>query len=107
MRMRVAKYCSGKMQWPSLSVILSQIFLAYIVYSIYSLSLLFVSPVCEDGKPCLKSYLSERPQLNLYIYSSIKRNPTSRDIDLVYSAQNFNYNEAQIMYACILNCLNI
>lgn len=95
--MRVAKYCSGKMQWPSLSVILSQIFLAYIVYSIYSLSLLFVSPVCEDGKPCLKSYLSERPQLNLYIYSSIKRNPTSRDIDLVYSAQNFNYNEAQII----------
>lgn len=83
------------MQWPSLSVILSQIFLAYIVYSIYTLSLLFVSPACEDGKPCLRSYLSERPQLNLHIYSSVKRNPTSRDIDLVYSRQNFNYNQAQ------------
>ncbi|XP_070161771.1 lipid scramblase CLPTM1L [Polyergus mexicanus] len=83
------------MQWPSLSVILSQIFLAYIVYSIYTLSLLFVSPACEDGKPCLKSYLSERPQLNLHVYSSIKKNPTSRDIDLVYSLQNFNYNRAQ------------
>ncbi|XP_072751702.1 lipid scramblase CLPTM1L isoform X1 [Anoplolepis gracilipes] len=83
------------MQWPSLSVILSQVFLAYIVYSIYTLSLLFVSPACEDGKPCLRSYLSERPQLNLHIYSSVKRNPTSRDIDLVYSRQNFNYNQAQ------------
>ncbi|CAL1687712.1 unnamed protein product [Lasius platythorax] len=85
------------MRWPSLSVILSQIFLAYIVYSIYTLSLLFVSPACEDGKPCLRSYLSERPQLNLYVYSSIRRNPTSRDIDLVYSAQNFDYNQAQII----------
>lgn len=92
-------YTDRKMQWPSLSVILSQIFLAYVVYSIYSLSLLFVSPVCEDGKPCLRSYLSERPQLNLYVYSSIKRNPLNRDTDLVYSAQNFNYNQAQIMYA--------
>ncbi|KAL6436212.1 hypothetical protein ACFW04_004653 [Cataglyphis niger] len=83
------------MQWPSFSVIFSQIFLAYIVYSIYTLSLLFVSPACEDGKPCLKSYLSERPQLNLHVYSSVKKNPTSRDVDLVYSAQNFNYNRVQ------------
>ncbi|TGZ54255.1 Uncharacterized protein DBV15_06257 [Temnothorax longispinosus] len=83
------------MQWPSLSVILSEIFLAYIVYSIYTLSLLFVSPACEDGKPCLESYLSERPQLDLYMYSSIRRNPASRDVDLVYSGQNFAYDQTQ------------
>lgn len=88
----------AEMQWPSLSVILSEIFLAYIVYSIYTLSLLFVSPACEDGKPCLESYLSERPQLDLYMYSSIKRNPINRDADLVYSAQNFDYNQMQIMW---------
>ncbi|KYQ50676.1 Cleft lip and palate transmembrane protein 1-like protein [Trachymyrmex zeteki] len=85
------------MQWPSLSVILSEIFLAYIVYSIYTLSLLFVSPACEDGKLCLESYLSERPQLDLYMYSSVKRNPVNRDTDLVYSAQNFDYNQMQII----------
>jgi len=85
------------MQWPSLSVVLSEVFLAYIVYSIYTLSLLFVSPTCEDGKPCLESYLSERPQLDLYMYSSVKRNPSSRDTDLVYSAQNFNYDQMQSM----------
>ncbi|XP_071575880.1 lipid scramblase CLPTM1L isoform X1 [Temnothorax nylanderi] len=83
------------MQWPSLSVILSEIFLAYIVYSIYTLSLLFVSPACEDGKPCLESYLSERPRLDLYMYSSIRRNPASRDVDLVYSGQNFDYDQTQ------------
>ncbi|EZA62575.1 hypothetical protein DMN91_005507 [Ooceraea biroi] len=84
-----------KMQWPSLSVILSKVFLVYIVYSIYTLSQLFVSPVCEDGKPCLRSYLSERPRLDLYIYSSVRRNPASRDVDLVYSAQNFDYSRPQ------------
>lgn len=83
------------MPWPSLSVILAEIFLAYIVYSIYLMSLLFVSPPCEDGKPCLESYLSERPQLDLYMYSSIGRNPVSRDTDFVYSAQNFDYDQMQ------------
>ncbi|EFN79326.1 cleft lip and palate transmembrane protein 1-like protein [Harpegnathos saltator] len=81
------------MQWFSFSVILSGIFLAYIIYSIYSLSLLFISPVCEDGKPCLKSYLSERPQLDLYIYSSVYKK--SRDVDLAYTAHNFDYTRAQ------------
>ncbi|XP_036139714.1 cleft lip and palate transmembrane protein 1-like protein isoform X2 [Monomorium pharaonis] len=83
------------MQWPSLSVVLCEIFLAYIVYSIYILSLLFVSPVCEDGQPCLQSYLTERPRLDLYMYSSVRRNPTNRDTDLVYSAQSFNYDQMQ------------
>lgn len=85
------------MQCPSLSVILSEIFLAYIVYSIYTLSLLFVAPTCEDGKPCLESYLSQRPRLDLYIYSSIWRNPASRNAQLVYSAQNFDYDQTQTM----------
>lgn len=90
------------MQWPSLSVILSEIFLAYIIYSIYTLSLLFVSPACEDGKPCLESYLSDRPLLDLYMYSSIRRNPASRDANLVYSAQNFDYDQTQTMWASCL-----
>ncbi|KAL6266848.1 hypothetical protein P5V15_003677 [Pogonomyrmex californicus] len=83
------------MQWPSLSVILSEIFLGYIVYSIYTLSLLFVSPACEDGKLCLESYLTDRPQLDLYIYSSVKKYPIGKNADLVYTAQNFDYEQTQ------------
>ncbi|XP_029168728.1 cleft lip and palate transmembrane protein 1-like protein [Nylanderia fulva] len=83
------------MRWPSLNVILLQISLVYIVYSIYTLLSLFVPPDCEDDKSCLRSYLSERPQLNLYIYSSIKRNPTGRNANLAYLAQNFNYTQPQ------------
>ncbi|XP_025996672.1 cleft lip and palate transmembrane protein 1-like protein isoform X2 [Solenopsis invicta] len=83
------------MQWPSLSVILSEVFLGYIVYSIYTLSQLFVSPVCEDGNPCLESYLIERPRLDLYMYSSVRRNPANRDADLVHSAQSFDYYRTQ------------
>ncbi|KAL0121695.1 hypothetical protein PUN28_006884 [Cardiocondyla obscurior] len=83
------------MQWPSLSVILSEIFLAYIIYAIYTLSLLFVSPACEDGKLCLESYLSQEQQLDLYIYSSVRRNPISRDAELVYSVEQFDYHQTQ------------
>ncbi|KYN05754.1 Cleft lip and palate transmembrane protein 1-like protein [Cyphomyrmex costatus] len=85
------------MQWLSLSVIFSEIFLAYIIYSIYTLSLLFVTPACEDNKPCLESYLNDRPQLNLYIYSSVKKYPISSNPDLIYSAQNFDYDQMQII----------
>lgn len=89
------------MQWPSLSVILSEVFLGYIVYSIYTLSQLFVSPVCEDGNPCLESYLIERPRLDLYMYSSVRRNPANRDADLVHSAQSFDYYRTQTMWASL------
>lgn len=89
------------MRWPSFSFVLVKVFLVYIVYSIYTLSQLFVSPVCEDGKPCLKSYLSEQPQLDLYVYSSVKRNPTGRHVDLVYSTRDFEYRRPQAIPASL------
>ncbi|CAL7941054.1 unnamed protein product [Xylocopa violacea] len=79
------------MQWPSFTVILTEIFLAYIVYSIYNLSLLFVAPSCEEGKRCLTSYLSQKPELQLHIYSSIDRNSSEKQVDFVYADKNFNY----------------
>ncbi|KZC06952.1 PREDICTED: cleft lip and palate transmembrane protein 1-like protein [Dufourea novaeangliae] len=83
------------MQWPSLSLIFTQIFLAYIVYTIYSMSLLFVTPSCEDGKPCLKSYLNQKPRLQLQIYSSVEKYPADRQqLDFIYSARDFNYTHS-------------
>ncbi|KOC62505.1 Cleft lip and palate transmembrane protein 1-like protein [Habropoda laboriosa] len=80
------------MQW--LPLILTEIFLAYTAYSIYDLSLLFVAPSCEEGKPCLMTYLSQKPQLQLQIYSSVDKYPTDRQIDFVYTNENFNYTYA-------------
>lgn len=86
------------MQCPSISFIFSKVFLAYIIYSIYTLSLLFVVPSCEKGKPCLKSYLYKNPQLQLYIYSSIMKHPSiEREVNSLYMQQNFDYTQTQNM----------
>ncbi|KAI4477296.1 hypothetical protein M0804_012886 [Polistes exclamans] len=83
------------MQWPSISLILSEVFLAYIVYSIYTLSLLFVVPSCEKGKPCLESYLYKNPQFQLHIYSSVTERPIEREVHFLYTLQDFNYTQTQ------------
>ncbi|XP_043679864.1 cleft lip and palate transmembrane protein 1-like protein isoform X1 [Vespula pensylvanica] len=89
-------YVHIKMQCPSISFIFSKVFLTYIIYSIYTLSLLFVVPSCEKGKPCLKSYLYKNPQLQLYIYSSIMKHPSiEREVNSLYMQQNFDYTQTQ------------
>ncbi|CAK9828707.1 Lipid scramblase CLPTM1L [Anthophora retusa] len=79
------------MQWPSITQILSKIFIAYNVLSIYNLYLLFVTPSCEKNEPCLTTFLSQKPQLQLQIYSSVDRDPTDRQINFVYTNYNFKY----------------
>ena len=82
------------MQWPSLTFILTKLFLIYIGYSIYNLCLLFKTPVCKEGKQCLTSYLSQGQQLQLQIYSSIHKYPTEQLLDFVYATKDFNYTHA-------------
>ncbi|XP_076648600.1 lipid scramblase CLPTM1L [Halictus rubicundus] len=79
------------MQWPSLNLILTEIFLTYIAYIIYSLSLLFVAPTCEEGKPCLTTYLSKTPRLQLQVYSSVDKYPNNGHHEFVYGTEDFNY----------------
>lgn len=90
------------MQWPSFTFILTKLFLAYIVYSIYNLSLLFVAPACEEGKLCLTSFLSQKQQLQLQIYSSVDKYPTEQQIDFVYASENFNYTHTNSLWVDIL-----
>lgn len=85
------------MQWPSFTLILTELFLVYIIYSIYNLSLLFVAPACEDNKLCLTSYLNQKPQLQLQVYSSVDRYPTAQQVDFVYNNKNFNYTHANTL----------
>lgn len=85
------------MQWPSFTLILTELFLVYIIYSIYNLSLLFVAPACEDNTLCLTSYLNQKPQLQLQVYSSVDRYPTAQQVDFVYNNKNFNYTHANTL----------
>ncbi|XP_033335152.1 lipid scramblase CLPTM1L [Megalopta genalis] len=79
------------MQWPSLNLILIEVFLGYIAYTTYNLSLLFVAPSCEEGKQCLTSYLSKKPHLQLRVYSSVDKYSNNGHLDFVYGIDNFNY----------------
>lgn len=91
------------MRWPSFNSLVSffsYVFLINVVYSIYILSQLFVTPACEQGKPCLKSYLTERPELNLYMFISVKEKPVNR-AKLIYLEQNFNYSEERTIHTTL------
>ncbi|XP_048510209.1 cleft lip and palate transmembrane protein 1-like protein isoform X2 [Athalia rosae] len=83
-----------KMKWPSLSLVLSGVFIAYISYSIYTLSLLFVPPPCIEGRVCLTSFLNTKPQLGLHMYTSTMSRPFQKEVSHVYSNRIFNYWDA-------------
>ena len=53
------------MQWPSLSLILSGIFIAYIGHALWTLVQLFVPPKCQVGEKCLTSFLHNKPYLQV------------------------------------------
>lgn len=85
------------MQWPSLSLIISKIFLTYIIYSLFTLYSLLVIPSCEKGKLCLSSYLHTNTQFQLHIYSSVMEKPLKREANYLYMQQNFDYTQTQNM----------
>ena len=96
------------MKCPSFSLIISGVFLAYISYSIYTLSLLFIPPPCEKGELCLSSYLSKKPELQLDFFSSVKSRPLQVETTHLFSSLKFNYEEAQDLYVLfIINYVNI
>ncbi|PSN48282.1 Cleft lip and palate transmembrane protein 1-like protein [Blattella germanica] len=80
------------MQWPSLSLILSGVFIAYIGHSIWQLAQLFVPPKCSDRELCLTSFLHKKPDLQLVSFTSVKAVPkTERDVLFVDVQPDFDY----------------
>ncbi|XP_037085483.1 LOW QUALITY PROTEIN: cleft lip and palate transmembrane protein 1-like protein [Pollicipes pollicipes] len=59
------------MQRPSLTLVLSGIFIAYILHSLWTIASLFLHPTCQGAsKDCLQSHLSTKPKLQLLLYVS-------------------------------------
>ena len=77
------------MHLPSFSFIISGIFISYICYSIYTVSLLFTLPPCDEG--CVKSYLRDQPKLNLHLFTSITKYPLKNEITQIYMDADFDY----------------
>lgn len=91
------------MPMPSFSVICSIVFICFIFHSIYSISLLFSSPPCRDDEPCLSSFLSGRPKMDLHLFMSIMAKPTyQRDTEHVHSLTPFDYQQTQEMFVYFL-----
>jgi hypothetical protein len=78
------------MYFPSLTLIFSGIFIAFIANSIYTLSLLFVAPKCTDS-PCFTSYLAQNPKLQLVLFTSVQPNPISTEVTKILTISNFDY----------------
>lgn len=85
------------MQFPSLSLILSGVFLGYISYSIYTVSLLFTPPKCTESKNCIPSYLSDQPKLQLNLFMSTMKRPLRTEITKIYSDETFDYRNEKDM----------
>ena len=90
------------MRRPSFSLIVSGVFLSYICYSLYSISLLFIPPACGRGESCLGSYLNTKPELQLDFYSSVVSQPLQTEVSHVFSSSKFKYEESQDLYVFLI-----
>lgn len=77
---------------PSITVIVSSLFVIYIAYSIWTMIQLFNSLQCT-GKPCYTSFLATKPQLQIALFTSENPNPLSNQVKEVEVFHNFNYAE--------------
>lgn len=76
---------------PSFTLLLSGIFVAYILHSMWTLANLFVPPACPPGEHCIPYYLRANPKLQLAVFTSVKIRPTSNsDIDFVGTLEDFD-----------------
>lgn len=90
------------MHRPSWTVVISGIFMGYIIHSLYSISFLFVAPSCVKHEPCMKSYLHHEPKLQLHFFISPMSEPNPSETEHVYSTQEFNYTKQQLLYVIII-----
>lgn len=77
------------MWFPSLTLILSGIFIAYIGHSIFSLSRLFTTLECSET-PCFTSYLQTEPKLQMLLFTSVTKNPISSEVSAVATLSHFD-----------------
>ena len=79
---------------PSFTVVVSGIFIAYMLHSLWSLMQFFIPPKCEGTNKCVASFLEKNPQLNLILLTSTKRAPYSlSDYNHLHTWEKLNYLE--------------
>lgn len=77
------------MNFPSLTTILSVVFLGYMAHSLWSIGQLFFAPTCDPARhkgQCLKNHLNFKPERHVLLFSSLKGQP-SLEKDLTFLAK--------------------
>ncbi|KAL4235053.1 Cleft lip and palate associated transmembrane protein 1 [Mactra antiquata] len=82
---------------PSLTVVVSGLFLAYMAYSMYTIGLIFFPTPCKEvgnGRKCIQPYLNKQKAFEMSVYTSLKSNQVSdNDLTLVWKIDNFSLTE--------------
>ncbi|KAM7349608.1 lipid scramblase CLPTM1L [Cochliomyia hominivorax] len=80
------------MAFPSITTILGVAFLGYIGHSMWMMAQLFTTLKCSDI-PCYISFLTNKPRMQLALFTSTGANPISTEVTKLDSVKNFNYWE--------------
>lgn len=74
---------------PSVTLIFTGLFCAFILHSIWNLIGIFRAPNCKQGEVCFQSYLNSNPELELLVY--VSDNSRLGNSEIIYNADNFDY----------------
>lgn len=82
------------MRRPSITLILSGLFIAYMAHSLWTISGLFFPTPCPPNGRCIKPFIARHPDLELQVYRSLKPKVSStKYLTSVLSYQNFSIHE--------------
>lgn len=79
------------MWFPSITLLVSAAFIAYIGHSMFALSRLFMTLECSET-PCYTSYLQTEPKLQMLLFTSVTKNPISSEVTEVATLNRFNFH---------------
>ncbi|XP_060567772.1 lipid scramblase CLPTM1L-like [Ruditapes philippinarum] len=82
---------------PTVTMVISGLFLSYIAYSMYTIALIFFPTHCvEKGKhqKCIQPYIAKHKKLQMSIYTSLKSSRiSSNDLTLIWHYSNFTIHD--------------
>lgn len=86
------------MKYISVNIILTVIFLAYMIHVVKNFAEIFIPPSCQDGERCFTSHLISHPKQDLHLYTSTRQNPSNNDIKKVLTLRDFDYHTSSQRY---------
>ncbi|KAL5021549.1 hypothetical protein ScPMuIL_000704 [Solemya velum] len=79
---------------PTFTHFILVVFLAYIAHSMWTLYGLFFPKLCQPGNRCIKPYLAKNSELEMHIFTSLKKKQVGEsDLDPIWRNNNFSFKD--------------